>query len=48
VAAGVRQALDLGPDAAQSARDRILTGFPMKNRSEGILRVVKEALGRAG
>jgi glycosyltransferase involved in cell wall biosynthesis len=48
VAAGVRQALDLGPDAAQSARDRILTGFPMKNRGEGILRVVKEALGRAG
>ena len=48
VAAGVRRALELGPEAAQSARERILTAFPMESRSEGILRVVEEALGRPG
>jgi glycosyltransferase involved in cell wall biosynthesis len=45
VADGVRQALQLGPDAARRARERILTSFPMERRREGILRVVGEALG---
>jgi hypothetical protein len=44
VAAGVRRALDLGPDAARRARERILTAFPMERRREGILRVVEDAL----
>jgi glycosyltransferase involved in cell wall biosynthesis len=48
VADGVRCALEAGPDAARSARERILTAFPMESRGEGILRVVEEALGRAG
>jgi glycosyltransferase involved in cell wall biosynthesis len=46
VAEGVRRALNLGPDAARRARQRILTAFPMESRREGILRVVDEALGR--
>jgi glycosyltransferase involved in cell wall biosynthesis len=46
VADGVRRALALGPDAARSARERILTAFPMTSRSEGILRVVDEALAK--
>ena len=44
VAAGVRRALELGPDVAWRARERILTTFPMKGRREGIQRVVEEAL----
>ena len=44
VAAGISQALALGPDAGRSARERILTTFPMESRREGILRVVDEAL----
>jgi glycosyltransferase involved in cell wall biosynthesis len=44
VAAGVRRALELGPDAGARARERILTSFPMERRREGILRVVEEAL----
>jgi glycosyltransferase involved in cell wall biosynthesis len=46
VAEGVRRALELGPEAARRARERILTSFPMESRREGILRVVDEALGR--
>jgi glycosyltransferase involved in cell wall biosynthesis len=45
VAGGIRRALELGPEAGQSARDRILTAFPMERRREGIQRVVEEALG---
>ncbi len=45
VADGVRRALELGPDAARRARERILTSFPMESRREGVLRVVEEALG---
>jgi glycosyltransferase involved in cell wall biosynthesis len=45
VALAVRRALELGPDAARRARERILTTFPMESRREGILRVVDEALG---
>ena len=44
VAEGVRRALDLGPDAASRARERILTAFPMERRHDGILRVVEDAL----
>jgi glycosyltransferase involved in cell wall biosynthesis len=45
VAAGIRQALELGPPALSAARERILTNFPMERRREGMLRVVEEALG---
>jgi glycosyltransferase involved in cell wall biosynthesis len=44
VAAGIRRALDLGPDSSRAARERILEAFPMKARRDGILRVVEEAL----
>jgi glycosyltransferase involved in cell wall biosynthesis len=44
VAAGIARALALGPEANRSARERILTTFPMASRREGILRVVDEAL----
>ncbi len=48
VAAGVRRALELGPDASRSARRRILTSFPMASRRDGILTVVEEALAEHG
>ena len=48
VAEGVRRALDLGPDTARRARERILMSFPMESRREGILRVADEALGERG
>jgi glycosyltransferase involved in cell wall biosynthesis len=44
VAAGIREALELGPSASRAARERILTTFPMDRRRERILRVVEEAL----
>jgi glycosyltransferase involved in cell wall biosynthesis len=44
VADGVRRALALGPEASRSARERILTTFPIESRRDGILRVVDEAL----
>jgi glycosyltransferase involved in cell wall biosynthesis len=44
VAAGIRRALDLGPDAGKRARERILTAFPMAQRRDGLLAVVGEAL----
>jgi glycosyltransferase involved in cell wall biosynthesis len=44
VAAGIQRALEPGPDAVRSARERILTAFPMESRRDGILRVVEEAL----
>jgi hypothetical protein len=44
VVAGIRRALELGPEANRSARERILEAFPMKVRRDGILRVVEEAL----
>jgi len=47
VADGVRRALDLGPDAAARARDRILTEFPMERRRDGILQAVQDALQRS-
>jgi glycosyltransferase involved in cell wall biosynthesis len=48
VAEGVRRALAMGPEANRSARERILTTFPMSSRRDGILRVVDEALAGRG
>jgi glycosyltransferase involved in cell wall biosynthesis len=47
VAAGIRRALELGPEAARRARERILTAFPMERRREGILGLVEDALGQS-
>jgi glycosyltransferase involved in cell wall biosynthesis len=44
VAAGVREALALGPGAHARARERIESAFPLEIRREGILRVVREAI----
>lgn len=44
VAAGVRRALEMGPEAGRRARERILSTFPVERRREGLLRVVDEAL----
>ena len=44
VAAGVREALALGPEAHAAARRQILEEFPHEIRREGIQRVVMEAL----
>ena len=44
VAAGVREALSLGPEAHAAARRRVLEEFPLRIRREGILGVVREAL----
>jgi glycosyltransferase involved in cell wall biosynthesis len=44
VADGVRRALELGPDAARRARERVLTAFPMERRRDGILAVAEDAL----
>jgi glycosyltransferase involved in cell wall biosynthesis len=44
VAAAVRRALDLGPEAPRRARQRILREFPMERRRNGLLKVVEEAL----
>ena len=44
IAAGVREALELGPAGARRARERIAGEFPIDIRREGILRVVGEAL----
>jgi glycosyltransferase involved in cell wall biosynthesis len=45
VAEGVHRALELGPDGAQRARERILSAFPMERRRQGLLAVAEEALG---
>jgi glycosyltransferase involved in cell wall biosynthesis len=47
VAAGVRRALELDPDAGGRARRRILGHFPLERRREGVRRVVDEALSGA-
>jgi glycosyltransferase involved in cell wall biosynthesis len=44
VAAGVRRALDLGPEGGRRARERILSEFPMERRRKGVLAVVEAAL----
>jgi glycosyltransferase involved in cell wall biosynthesis len=45
VAGGVRRALELGPDAAHMARERIQRVFPLDRRRAALLQVVGEALG---
>jgi glycosyltransferase involved in cell wall biosynthesis len=44
VAAGIRRALELGPEARARARERILTSFPMEGRREGLLSIVGQVL----
>ena len=44
VAAGVRRALERGPEAGGRARERILTDFPMENRRDGLLAIVGQTL----
>jgi glycosyltransferase involved in cell wall biosynthesis len=44
VAEGVRRALELGPDGARRARERILAAFPMERRRERILDMAERAL----
>jgi glycosyltransferase involved in cell wall biosynthesis len=46
VADGVRRALELGPDGARRARERILREFPMERRRDGILGAAADALSR--
>jgi glycosyltransferase involved in cell wall biosynthesis len=44
IAEGVRQALELGPDARAAARERIATRFPLQIRRAGLLGLVDELL----
>jgi hypothetical protein len=46
VAAGVRRALELGPEACAEARERALTAFPLDVRRQGLWGAV-EALWSA-
>ncbi len=44
VAAGVREALELGPEGGLAARERIRTEFPYEKRRDGVLHEVELAL----
>jgi len=44
VADGIRRALELGPEAGERARRRVLERFPFEMRRDGICREVKAAL----
>jgi hypothetical protein len=44
VADGVRHALELGPEAGERARRRVLERFPYQMRRDGICREVEAAL----
>ena len=44
IADGVRQALELGPEARAAARERIATRFPLQVRRDGLLGLVDELL----
>lgn len=44
VADGVREALELGPQAGRAARERVLTHFPYEARRDGLLEQVERAL----
>jgi len=46
VAAGVAEALRLGPEAHVAARERVRTKFPYEKRRDGILRELDHALAR--
>jgi len=48
VAEGVRQGLELGPEARERARRRVLEEFPLQKRKEGLWEVVEEALAAGG
>jgi glycosyltransferase involved in cell wall biosynthesis len=49
IAAGVRQALELGLEQRAAARERIVTRFPLQVRRDGLLALVDELSGsRAG
>jgi len=45
VAEGVRRALELGPEAGERARRRVLEHFPYEMRRDGICHQVELALG---
>jgi glycosyltransferase involved in cell wall biosynthesis len=45
IAAGVKRALSLGPEARERARRRVLERFPVSAREEGLEAVVQQALG---
>ena len=45
VAEGIRRALELGPEAGERARRRVLERFPYEMRRDGICREVEAALG---
>ena len=47
VADGIARALELGPEAAERARRRVLEHFPFEMRRDGICREVEAALGAA-
>jgi glycosyltransferase involved in cell wall biosynthesis len=42
IAAGVRRALELGPEARAAARERIRTRFPLEIRRQGLLALVED------
>jgi glycosyltransferase involved in cell wall biosynthesis len=42
VAAGVRRALEAGPDAGARARERVLREFPVEMRRRGLYEAVEE------
>jgi glycosyltransferase involved in cell wall biosynthesis len=44
IAAGVREALELGPEAGLAARERVRTHFPYEKRRDGLLAEVDRAL----
>jgi glycosyltransferase involved in cell wall biosynthesis len=44
VADGIRRALELGPEAGERARRRVLERFPYEMRRDGIIREVEAAL----
>ncbi len=48
IAAGVREAIALDPEAGARARARILERFPLEARADGICREVEAALGSRG
>jgi glycosyltransferase involved in cell wall biosynthesis len=44
IAAGVREALAMGPEAGRRARERVLTHFPVEGRRRGLWAAVEAAL----
>jgi glycosyltransferase involved in cell wall biosynthesis len=45
IAAGVRRAIELGPETGRRARERVMERFPLESRAEGIREEVEAALG---